>query len=203
MTDAETMPVIDRTRVERWASQLVGDDLSDAAATFRGSYGQAPSAAWNPQLTDLPHERLRFLLTYWMTLRRGHALPRTGDIDPLQMGPVLGYLALVDAEADGRDFRYRLYGATLSAISGFDMTGRLLSTLNASPLMVEFILATYRAAVQRHEPIYTVRTPRRALDTAYWHSICMPLTDDNGTVVRFLTGAMPLGHDGRLLSSRF
>jgi hypothetical protein len=133
-----------------------------------------------------------------MNLRGGRAFPYASDIDPLDMGPALGYVALVDPVDDGRDFRYRLFGATLAAISGFDMTGRLLSTFSASPLVVEFILATYRAALQRKEPLYAVRAPRRAIDTAYWHTISLPLTDQSGSVVRFLTAAVPLGHDGRL-----
>src|SRR5882757_2741386 len=126
MAAADNTLAIDEARIERWAAQVASNDLSDIAATFRTSYGEEPRIEWNPRREDLGHERLQFLLTHWENLRRGRALPHVKDIDPLEIGPVLGYVALTDPVEDGQNFRYRLYGSTLAAISGFDMTGKLL-----------------------------------------------------------------------------
>ena len=66
---------------------------------------------------------------------------------------------LLDLVEGGRDFRYRLYGSMIASISGFDMTGKLLSEHPASPYVAEFALASYRAAVQRREPVFRERHP--------------------------------------------
>jgi hypothetical protein len=194
---------IDWSRVERWAAQLAAGDPSDLQAVFRADYGNEPSMQWNPQARDLVSDKLRFLLEHWTSLRRDGALPRTDDIDPIDMRPALGFVMLIDAVDGGRDFRYRLYGSAIAAVSEFDMTGKLLSSHGASTLVIEQSLATYRAALMRREAVYTVRAPIRAQYTAHWHRVAMPLVDESGTVVRFLAGAVPLSHKGNTLAGRF
>lgn len=110
---------------------------------------------------------------------------------------------LLDLVDDGRDFRYRLYGSMVASVSGFDMTGKLLSEHPASPYVTEFALAGYRAAVQRREPLYSERHLVGTALATRWQRIALPLIGDDGTVVRLLAGTAPLGRDGRTLRPAF
>lgn len=202
MFDVMAERAIDWSRVAKWSDQLAAGDPSEMRATLREHYGYEPSVAWNPKPGDMAAEKLGFLLQYWNGLRHGTNLPRTSEIDPLQMRQALGHVMLIDSIEDGRDFRYRLYGSLLVGVSGFDMTGRLLSNHGASVWVIEFSLATYRAALRRREPIFTTRSPIGAQYTAQWHRVAMPLVDETGAVVRFLAGTVPLSRNGGIVSAR-
>lgn len=202
MFDGTRDRAIDWTKVARWTEQLVAGQVSEVCAELANRMRVAPTFIWNPQPDDLQSTKLRFLLEYWTSLRDGDRLPLTRAIDPIRMRPALGYVMLIDVIDGGRDFRYRLYGTMLAAVSGFDMTGRLLSNHGASVDVIEFSLATCRAVVIRREPVFTARTPTGALYTSRWHRIAMPLVDEAGTVVRLLVGTVPLSHAGEIVSAR-
>jgi hypothetical protein len=110
---------------------------------------------------------------------------------------------LLDLVEGGRDFRYRLYGSMIASISGFDMTGKLLSEHPASPYVTEFALASYRAAVQRREPVFSERHPVGAVQATRWQRVALPLIDDDGVVTRLLAGTAPIARDGRTLRAKF
>jgi hypothetical protein len=125
-----------------------------------------------------------------------------GRIDPFGMRRALGYVMLVDAVDQGHDFRYRLYGSSLASISDCDMTGRLLSTHVSSDYIREFSLAVYRASMKRREPAFVEFAPAGALLTAKWQRIALPLVDESGAIVRFVSGAAPIDRNGHVISSR-
>src|SRR3546814_11195528 len=75
------------------------------------------------------------------------------------MRAALGFVMLLESNDDGRDFRYRLYGSTIARISGFEMTGRLMSSHPASAYAVEFAIASTRACVRRRQPQFNHRHP--------------------------------------------
>jgi hypothetical protein len=142
---------------------------------------------------------LRFLLSHWSALASDPAPPHLRQIDALELTPALGHVMLLDVVDGGRDFRYRLFGSVVSRISDFEMTGRLLSEHPASPYVVEFFLAVYRAAVQLRRPIFSERQPVGAEDTARWLQLALPLVDDAGTVTRMMAGAVAVNHEGRMV----
>ncbi len=115
------------------------------------------------------------------------------------MKPALGYVMLVDLVRGGEDFRYRLYGSRVAAISGFDVTGRLVSEHPASAYIIEFTLALYRAALRRRLPVFSAHGPPATLHTAAWHRLVLPLADATGEVMRFLVGIVPIAYNGRPL----
>jgi hypothetical protein len=145
---------------------------------------------------------LEALISYWSTLRDGDALPKARSVDPLGMRRSLGYVMLLEEVENAHDFRYRVFGSAIAAVSGFDMTGRLLSEHGASAHILEFSLALYRAVAQRRQPVFCRYAPSGTLLTAEWHRTALPLTDEAGRIVRFLAGAVPLGRDGRIVSMR-
>lgn len=200
MFDSAGDRAIDWTRVERWANSLVAGEGGDVCAELHDRFEGEPTVIWNPRPSDMASDKLRFLLDYWTGLRRDRALPQTTDIDPMRMRPALGYVMLVDVIDGGRDFRYRLYGSDLAFVSGFDMTGRHLSSHGASANVVEFSLAVYRAAVIRKEPVFTSRKPVGARHTTEWQRVVMPLVDETGAVTRFLACTVPLSPSGATVS---
>jgi hypothetical protein len=198
-----TDTTLDWDRIARWTADIVAGDITAITATFAGYGAAAPGMAWNPPAAQFDAAALRFLTTYWRGLAGPDTLPHLKQIDPLALRPALGYVMLLDLVENGRDFRYRVYGSIVASVSGFDMTGKLLSEHPASPYVTEFALAGYRAAVQRREPVYTERHPVGAVHTTRWQRVALPLVGDDGTVARILAGTAPLASDGRTLRPAF
>ncbi len=189
---------VDWERVERWKVLLLDDDPGELQEVFRAAGARGPQVRWDPPADALPRPPMRFALDLWHQAA-ATGLPTTKFVDPIRLAPALGYLLLVDVVDGGRDFTYRLFGSYISAVSGFDMTGRKLSVHPASPYIREFSMALYRAAMIRREPVWSHYGPAMAVSTAAWERIVLPLVDDEGTVCRFLVAIVPIGLDGAVL----
>src|SRR5690242_5495456 len=118
------------------------------------------------------------------------------------MRPALGYIMLLDLVDGGRDFRYRLYGSIITAVSGVEMTGKLVSSHPASPYVVEFALAAYRATLARGVPLLTEHGPPTSVNTHEWHRLVLPLAGDDGAISRFLVGNLPIARNGQPITQR-
>jgi hypothetical protein len=186
--------------IEAWTEAIVSGDVSAMQAGFRSRGAWGPRILWNPPPESLPHEPIRFLLEHWHRLRGTRQAPLAREIDALTLRPALGFVSLLDVVEGGADFRYRLFGTIPSAVSGFDMTRRLLSEHKASPYMVEYFMGTYRAILRRPEPLYTEHRPAATIMTNAWHRIALPLSDDRGAITRFLSANVPVGHDGNVIA---
>jgi hypothetical protein len=198
---AEASP-LDWPRVGRWAADIAAGETGRLREVFAGFGARGPSLNWRPPVAALAAQQLRFLLRYWDDLRGARPMPAMNDIDATEMRPALGYVNLVDAVEDGRDFRYRVFGSIVAAVSGFDMTGRLASELKASSYIVEFGLAAYRAVRERGEPLFSEHGPPAAVYTATWHRLALPLAGAEGDVARLLVGAVPMARDGTPVALR-
>lgn len=192
-------PAIDWARVAAWTEAVLDGQLAEIEGVFVSNGSAAPILTWSPAADQLRSEPTRHLLAHWSSLADGSRLPSFRQIDPLDLRPALGYVMLLDVVADGNDFRYRLYGSTISSVSGFDMTGKLVSELPASAYVREFSIAVGRAAARRRRPIYTVRRPVGAQDTSLWERLVLPLVDDDDQVVRLLVVTTPLSREGQLI----
>lgn len=195
--------LIDWSTAAEWTACIAEDYLEPIRDVFRKEGAQGPAVIWDPCASDMEAPPLAALIEYWSSLHGGDALPRADKIDPLGMRRALGYVMLIDAVENGRNFYYRLYGSAVAAVSGFDMTGRLLSEHAASTYILEFSLALYRATMQRRQAAFCHYAPAGTLQTAQWHRVALPLTDRSGAIVRLLAGAVPLGRDGRIVAARF
>lgn len=190
---------IDWDRISRWTASILAADLAPIAAIFLQHGAPAPVLVWSPTPDDPQSEPPRHLLAHWSSLATGDRLPAIHQIDPLDLRPALGYVIIIDVVADGQDFRYRLFGSAVSSVSGFDMTGRLVSEHPASTYVTEFSIAVGRAAIRRRAAVYTARRPVGAQDTLLWERLVLPLVDENGRVARLLIAATPIGKDGKLI----
>jgi hypothetical protein len=198
-----TDTTLDWDRIARWTSDVAAGDITAITAIFAAHGAAAPGLAWNPPPEQFDAAALRFLITYWRGLAGPDALPHLKQIDPLALRPALGYVMLLDVVENGRDFRYRLYGSMIASISGFDMTGKLLSEHPAKSYVTEFGLANYRATVKRGEPVYTERHTVGAVQASRWQRIALPLVGDDGAIVRIMAGTAPIARDGRTLRVKF
>ena len=197
LVSAET-PGLDRRRIAAWAAALAAGEPDDLYDTFMAKGGAAPEIVWDPPVDRLGAAQLRFLLRYWSELAGARKMPGAKEIDALEMRPALGYINLLDVIGGGEDFRYRVFGSVIAAVAGYDMTGRMVSTLKTAPYMAEFALATCRAVMQRGEPLLTEhRPPPSTMPTVAWHGLVLPLADDAGAVTRLLVGSVPFSRDGR------
>ncbi len=192
---------LDWDRIATWTDDVAGGDLSRIHGVFAAHGAAAIEAIWTPLPETLPPV-LDFLAGYWNGLSGagpGGGLPHLSQVDPFAMRPALGYVALLDAVDGGRDFRYRLHGSLLAEISGFDMSGKLLSEFAASGYVTEFGIAVDRAVCRRRQPVYTRRQPLGAERVTAWHRICLPLAGDGAEVARLLVGAVPIDADGQVI----
>lgn len=197
------VPRLDWARIAEWTGHIVAGDLRPIAHAFAMHDAAPPELIWSPRADQMAVPPLRFLAAHWATLTDGATLPSVRRIDALELGPALGYLMLLDpiepTQDGARDFRYRLYGSTVAAISRLDMTGRLLSQHPASAYVGEFGMAAYRAAMVRRQPLYTTRNPVGAEETARWLRLTLPFVDAHGTVIRLLAGTVAGRADGRMV----
>lgn len=192
---------LDWARVAEWARCVVEERLAPIHEFFETLGVQQPEIIWNPSAERIATPQLRFLLEYWTRLERARRFPALRQLDPVEMRPALGYIMLVDAVDGGQDFRYRLYGSTISFVSGFDMTGRLLTEHPSSTYNIEYSLAVYRACLARQEPAHTTHYPSGTAKTRAWQRLILPLTDASGTVAHFLVGTVPIDRNGNVVSS--
>lgn len=184
---------IDRQAVTMAVNGLLAGDHSSTDAFFFSRGCTPPQIQIDPPADDIDGEQIIFLHEYWNQISTPSEIPRTDAIDPLDMVPVLGYIALVDVLEDGWRFRYRLFGSSLVQIFGHDMTGRYVSELPGPVDVAYFFTAVYRAALILKRPIVTAHVPAPDVGAQSWRRVVLPLADDAGAVTRFLVGNTPIG----------
>jgi hypothetical protein len=183
----------EEARIAAWAAQIAAGDLSAVTARFLDSgWPQGPTLVWQPQAQDVTPPQLKFLLGYWHARKGERLAPPISAIDPFNLRPALGYIAILEPLEGGRDFRFRLYGTAIAAAGEFDMTGETLSALRANAHLVEYELALHRAVLKRAAPAYTWHVPPATVSSAIWHRLVLPFATDSGEIVRFMTGVVPV-----------
>lgn len=205
MADDSARPAISAvtSRREAWARALIDSRLDQIASVFRDDDTDPPVVVWNPDPASLRSAPIRFVLDHWTKLRCADKAPTVASLDALALRPALGYVMLVDPVGDILDFRYRLYGSLIAAVSGIDLTGKLVSQHHASPHVVDFSFASYLAVHHRPEPLYTFRRPARTEFTRAWERLVLPLLDERGSLGRFLVVNVPEDDAGSTIRPAF
>jgi hypothetical protein len=106
-------------------------------------------------LEDIDDPRQRRLYDHWRVACGGRAMPARADIDPLSIGWALGWVSIIDVEADG-GFRWRLDGSRLAEFFRVDMTGKRLEAY-PYPKGVAKLAADFAAVVAQGAPIFARR----------------------------------------------
>lgn len=142
---------------------------------------------FNPARYVSPDEirspRIKWLRSYWLS-KAGTGLPHRAAIDPVDLGPVLSHLMVIEV-AGGR-FRYRLVGTEVAADAGYDFTGQFLDQQTFANR--DFYLACYRDIVATSEPVCGRDHWAYPDGRSGVAEFCMlPLTLDGKTVGQILT----------------
>ena len=95
---------------------------------------------------------LRSLLDFWSRSAAGNGAPNREQFDVFKLRPWLGHLSIYETVDDGSDFRIRLEGTSIVAITGEDWTGKRASDVDAryGSRIAEFmrdIIQTYRPMI--------------------------------------------------------
>jgi hypothetical protein len=186
--------------ITAWRDDLLEDRLDNIQAAFAEGNASGPEVVWSPAPAEARAPENRFLLDFWRGHAQGGEVAPVSAIDPIQMQPALGHVVVLEPMADGRDFRYRLYGSVLADVAGFDMTGKPVSAHPATWYIVSFTLALYQALLQRRGTVLASYAPV-ALYAASWERALLPFALPDGQITRIIAGNVAFDQDGRQLRS--
>lgn len=99
---------------------------------------------------------LHTLHDFWMDCRGSSDVPNRDAFDAFNLRPWLGHISIYEAINDGADFRIRLEGTSIVAITGEDWTGKRAGDVDRryGSRLVEFMKTT----ISTREPaIHTMR----------------------------------------------
>ena len=84
-------------------------------------------------LWPLPFSPLAEMLAYWLAKRGARRCPDKADIDPVDIGPLLPDIMLIDAAPEGGPFRYRLVGTRATQMIGREIRGLTQAEAHGNP----------------------------------------------------------------------
>lgn len=99
---------------------------------------------------------LHSLLQFWSDAADGNEAPSRARLDAFTLRPWLGHISIYEAVDGGRDFRIRLEGTAIVAITGEDWTGKRATEVDAryGCRIAEFM----REVVRTRQPaVHTMR----------------------------------------------
>jgi hypothetical protein len=124
--------------------------------------------------------------TYWNVQRGDRQMPRRSQMRPGDMKDHLGWLSILEALPDYRDFRYRLLGSRVTQYFGGDSTGHTLREIygltTVKPERIDDL-------VTMHKVVCTNALPLRLRGAAgvwggrthpKYDSLYLPLADETG-----------------------
>jgi hypothetical protein len=141
-------------------------------------------------------------LSYWEGIRGSRAMPRRSDIDPAEIPRLLPFVMLVDVLDNPLDFRFRLVGTEIDAITAVNLRGQRFSeSRQLSP--GSNVWSDYLSVATTGQPLTGnvdyVGTDRYV--RAIRHCL-MPLSDDGARVnmifvaVEVVQGTQPIAATG-------
>lgn len=154
--------------------------------------------AWIAAPDEIAEPKLAFLLEHWRTLARarGADMPDRRDIDGLNLVPALGSIMILEAEREGFDAIYRLYGTAIARHAGRDWTGWRVSAMNRTVRTPAALIyrSGYRAVFRRPAPLYAEHTSPPWVPVETWRRLVLPLADGEERCARYLVGMVTVGN---------
>ncbi len=130
--------------------------------------------------------RAEVALTYWQGLRQGRKMPARADLDPTAIPRRLTGVLLVDVLKDPLDFRYRLVGSDIDAISQRNFRGVRFSEI-LHMRRGNRLWAQYQEVAKTGRPLWSA----------------VPYVGAVPFIRRILHCLMPLGADGETVDMVF
>ncbi|WP_421707992.1 PAS domain-containing protein [Algihabitans sp.] len=143
--------------------------------------------------SQLAHPVLRKIYAYWSQRSAGRWAPARSEIDPVDLGPLLPYIALVEPLDGGRDYRLRLIGEHILQGYRFAPVPRLLSDIKDQTAQ-DVMRAQYKRLARERRalrlgPQFSGMPEREHVVTEH---IDLPLSTDGLKVDMILAGAVLL-----------
>jgi hypothetical protein len=140
--------------------------------------GDTVSEALHNTLEDVELPRLRWLADYWNAKRGNRPWPSRADLDPLEMRPVMGHIAILEVEPRPGGglpvFKYRLFGSSFVHWFGFDMTGKTLDDWPA-PEYRDYLNGSYNEVLQAQRPFRRYRRLLQDSRPLNYEGVMLPL----------------------------
>lgn len=135
-----------------------------------------------PSASLAPATRLRAALDYWERLRGRRAMPSRAELDPAELPRPLSSVMLVDVLREPIDFRFRLIGGDIEAISFRNYHGiRFSDIFHMRPGSQVF--TDYLHVVQTRRPLWSdIDYVGFDPGIARIHHALLPLSDDGDRV---------------------
>lgn len=138
-------------------------------------------------LSSLRHRDLRRLADYWLSKRRGQAMPAPSGIDPAEIPWALPRLYLLDYDRGSGRFRYRLAGDEIEQqyaglTGGSSIRGMHLDEL-LQPSSAPLVIDRWRPLAERGAIVHMRGLIYSSVDsTAPGERLLLPLAEDGGPV---------------------
>ncbi len=195
----------DRLRRDMWFDDILAGRTDRVEEAFSAAGAASPTTLWTPRADEAQTGPIRHLIRYFERKSAGGIDVPAAMLDPAEFRPALGYVNIVEPVNGGCDFRFRIFGTFVAAVTGQDLTGQFVSQIPASDYVVDHALACYRAAFARRLPLLSMRIPLGAENTHRWERLVLPFVGPANVVSRLLIGVVPIGVAGlpmrpRLLS---
>ena len=171
-------------------SNILDNDFLAFESSFRDYTTDIPRVEIAPKPETLDSVRLSSFFQYWEGLPRGRRLPLSEAIDAVEIGPALGIVMLLETTEDPYDFRYRVYGSEIVAITRTEMTGKTTSDIPMPDLRALF-QATYAAAVRLACPVLSHHRAPPEFGMTLWARLILPCEDGSGRINRLLAASEP------------
>ena len=137
------------------------------------------------------------LWAYWDEKRGTREFPARADIDPLDLGYVLGNVILVDVFHGPMRFRIRLYGSNIVHRVNFDMTGRYLDE-HPCPEFRAKVEREWRQAVESRQITHVMVDEWMDDRRVRFEALRLPLSTDGHIIDMLLVAVMDLAVENRI-----
>lgn len=187
--------VADHDAVRAAGENLVRCEQNAIDELFQLRNQCAPEIVIDPALPDLDLPQHANLMRYWRQLPRdaGADLPARNSVRPEDLRGTLGDLMLLEADATGADFVYRVYGSNIAINAGQDWTGWTVGAmgLRTGNGIGLFYRAVYVASALARKPIYSAHEAAPYQAPSLWRRLIVPLAGETGDVGWFLVANLP------------
>ena len=129
---------------------------------------------------------LLYLLDLWSRQRGGADVPHRSSVTPFDLKPLLGWIILVDAEAEPERYRFRLIGSAITQLLNRDSTGCYLDELFTPKIYEEFCVAYRYVGAQRQPARCEGRLVQAGKDYLTYESVILPYADDDARIGLYL-----------------
>jgi diguanylate cyclase (GGDEF)-like protein/PAS domain S-box-containing protein len=164
--------------VEALTRDLIEGRLGRIGELFMRAGARPPVAIWRPAPAEIRSPLLVRFQSRFEALRGGRPSVPLAAVRPQDYGPLGDYLIMLEAEAGGAALRYRYFGRQLSRHFDGDLTD--LPVPSPTDHMWRFVHATYRAVLERCQPLYTDHEPRLGVLPTASQRLIQPLGDGDG-----------------------